>query len=121
MRHPTFADPRNHFVFHRIFGSEQRTDVLISFLNDMLGLDDAHGSVRVELLPPEQRPAIAELELSVVNVRCTDAGGVSYVAEMQLLQVEGFDRRIVDNVDKAYVRQTVQGDGHPNADDVVGI
>lgn len=121
MRRPTFADPKNHFVFHRIFGSEQRKDVLVAFLNDMLDLDDPHRIVRVDLLSPEECPAVAELKLSVVDVKCTDARGVIYVAKMQLLQVEGFDKRIVDNVDKAYVNQTAQGDGYPHLGDVVGI
>jgi predicted transposase/invertase (TIGR01784 family) len=121
MRRPTFADPKNHFVFHRIFGSEQRKDVLVAFLNDMLDLDEAHRIVRVDLLSPEERPAVAELKLSAVDVKCTDARGRIYVAEMQLLQVEGFDKRIVDNVDKAYVNQIAQGGGYPNLSDVVGI
>ena len=38
-RRPTFADPRTDFVFKRIFGSEERKDVLVAFLNDMLDLD----------------------------------------------------------------------------------
>lgn len=42
MPRPTFADPRNDFVFRRIFGSEERRDVLVAFLHDMLALDQAH-------------------------------------------------------------------------------
>jgi hypothetical protein len=41
MNRPTFADPRTDFTFNRIFGSEQRNDVLVAFLNDMLDLDAA--------------------------------------------------------------------------------
>jgi hypothetical protein len=121
MRRLTFATPKNHFVFKRIFGSEQHKDVLVAFLNDMLGLDEVHRIVRVELLSPEQRPAIAELKLSIVDVKCTDARGVIYVVEMQVLQVEGFEKRVVYNVAKAYVNQIAQGDGYPNLNDVVGI
>jgi predicted transposase YdaD len=76
MNRPTFADPKTDFVFKRIFGSEQHKDVLVAFLNDMLGLDQAHRIVRVELLSPEQRPAVAELKLSIVDVKCTDVRGV---------------------------------------------
>lgn len=121
MRRLTFATPKNHFVFQRIFGSEQRKHVLIAFLGDMLGLDEAHRIVRVELLSPEQRPAVAELELSIVNVQCIDARGAVYVIEMQMLQVEAFEKRIVENVAGAYVNQTAQSDGYPNRDEVVGI
>jgi hypothetical protein len=56
MQRPTFADPRNEFVFKRIFGSDQRKDVLAAFLNEVLDLDEPHRIVGVELLPPEHRP-----------------------------------------------------------------
>ena len=121
MPRPTFADPKTDFTFKRIFGSEEHKDVLIAFLNDMLDLDAAHRIVAVELLPPEQRPAVEELKLSIVDVKCKDARGVTYVVEMQVLQVEGFEKRVVYNVAKAYVNQIARGDLYPDLNDVVGI
>jgi predicted transposase/invertase (TIGR01784 family) len=121
MARPTFADPKTDFAFKRIFGSEEHRDVLIAFLNDLLELDGPHRITRVDLLSPEQRPAVAELKLSIVDVRCTDARGVTYVVEMQVLQVEGFEKRVVYNVAKAYVNQIRQGDRFPGLNDVVGI
>lgn len=121
MPRPTFADPKTDFAFKRIFGSEEHKDVLVAFLNDMLDLDEPHRIVTVDLLPPEQRPAVAELKLSIVDVKCTDARGVTYVVEMQVLQVEGFEKRVVYNVAKAYVNQIARGDLYPALNDVVGI
>ena len=121
MPRPTFADPKTDFAFKRIFGSEEHRDVLIAFLNDVLELDEPHRITRVDLLSPEQRPAVAELKLSIVDVRCTDARGVTYVVEMQVLQVEGFEKRVVYNVAKAYVNQIRQGEAFPELNDVVGI
>jgi predicted transposase/invertase (TIGR01784 family) len=121
MPRPIFADPKTGFAFKRIFGSEDHKDVLVAFLNHMLDLDEAHRIAAVELLPPEQRPPIAELKLSIVDVKCTDAQGVTYVVEMQVLQVEGFEKRVVYNVAKAYVNQIARGDGYPHLNDVVGI
>lgn len=121
MPRPTFADPRTSHTFMRIFGSRERKDILVAFLDDMLALDEPHRIVTVELLSPEQRPRVAELELAIVNVKCTDARDVTYVVEMQVLQVEGFDKRVVDNVDKAYVNQTARRGQYPGLDDVVGI
>ena len=40
---------------------------------------------------------------------------------MQVLQVEGFEKRVVYNVAKAYVNQIARGDGYPSLNDVVGI
>ena len=121
MQRPTFADPKTDFAFKRIFGSEQHKDVLVAFLNDMLDLEGPRRIVGVELLPPEQRPPVAELKLSIVDVKCTDAHGVTYVVEMQVLQVEGFEKRVVYNVAKAYVNQIAIGDGYPKLNDVFGI
>ncbi|MEZ4295109.1 MAG: Rpn family recombination-promoting nuclease/putative transposase [Polyangiaceae bacterium] len=121
MQRPTFADPKTDFTFKRIFGSEEHKDVLIAFLNHMLDLDEPHRIVSVELLPPEQRPQVAELKLSIVDVKCTDSRGVKYVVEMQVLQVEGFEKRVVYNVAKAYVNQIARGDLYPDLNDVVGI
>jgi predicted transposase/invertase (TIGR01784 family) len=121
MQRPTFADPKTDFAFKRIFGSEEHKDVLVAFLNDMLDLDAPRRIVEVELIPPEQRPLVAELKLSIVDVKCTDAHGVTYVVEMQVLQVEGFEKRVVYNVAKAYVNQISRGEGYPKLNDVVGI
>jgi hypothetical protein len=87
----------------------------------MLDLDEPHRITTVELFPPEQRPAVDALKLSIVDVKCTDARGITYVVEMQVLQVEGFEKRVVYNVTKAYVNQISRGDLHPSLDDVVGI
>lgn len=121
MLRPTFADPKTDFAFKRIFGSEEHKDVLIAFLNDMLDLDERHRIVEVDLIPPEQRPSVAELKLSIVDVKCVDARGVTYVVEMQVLQVEGFEKRVVYNVAKAYVNQIARGELYPELNDVVGI
>jgi predicted transposase/invertase (TIGR01784 family) len=121
MKRPTFADPKTDFTFKRIFGSEEHKDVLIAFLNHMLELDESHRITAVKLLSPEQRPAVAELKLSIVDVKCIDARGVTYVVEMQVLQVEGFEKRVVYNVARAYVNQIARGDLYPELNDVVGL
>jgi PD-(D/E)XK nuclease family transposase len=71
--------------------------------------------------PPEQRPPVAELTLSIVDVKCTDARGVTYVVEMQVLQVEGFEEHVVYNIATAYVNQIARGELYPDLNDAVGI
>jgi predicted transposase/invertase (TIGR01784 family) len=118
---PVFGDPKTDFVFQRIFGSEDHKTALIGFLNDILQLDDAHRITSVSLLPPEQRPKVSELKYSIVDVRCVDAAGTTYVVEMQVLNVETFEKRVVYNVAKAYTNQLGVGFAYPELDDVVGI
>jgi len=118
---PLFADPKTDFVFKTIFGSEEHKSLLIALLNDLLELDEAHRVTEVELLSPEQRPRVAELKHTIVDVKCRDARGITYVVEMQVLNVEGFEKRVVYNVAKAYTSQLGVGGLYPELNDVIGI
>ena len=118
---PVFGDPKTDFIFQRIFGSEDHKTALLGFLNDLLRLDDAHRITSVMLLPPEQRPKVSELKSSIVDVKCVDAAGTTYVVEMQVFNVEEFEKRVVYNVAKSYTNQLGVGFAYPELDDVIGI
>ncbi len=118
---PVFGDPKTGFVFQRIFGSEDHKAALLGFLNDILQLDETHRIASVALLPPEQRPKVSELKNSIVDVKCVDAAGTTYVVEMQVFNVEAFEKRVVYNVTKAYTNQLGVGFAYPDLDDVIGI
>ena len=118
---PVFADPKTDFVFKRIFGNETHKDVLVALLNGLLELDEAHRIVEVDLIEAEQRPAVSELKRSIVDVKCLDAEGTIYVVEMRVLNVEGFEKRVVYNVAQAYTSQLGAGYQYPRLNDVIGV
>lgn len=118
---PTFADPKTDFVFKRIFGTETHKSLLISLLNDLLARDPAHRITDLTYLPAELKPPVPELKASIVDVKCQDASGTLFVVEMQVLNVEGFEKRVVYNGSKAYVRQLETGDKYSELHDVIGI
>lgn len=118
---PVFADPKTDFVFKRIFGVEAHKDLLIALLNDLLELQDEHRILDVRHLSLEQHVAVPELKLSIVDVKCTDASGRRFVVEMQVLKVEGFEKRVVYNASKAYVVQLRNADEYPTLCNVVGV
>ncbi len=118
---PLFADPKTDFVFKRIFNAEAHRDLLIALLNDLLELEGEHRIVEVHHLPPEQHVAVPEMKLSIVDVKCTDAAGRRFVVEMQVLKVEGFEKRVVYNASKAYVMQLRNADEYPTLCNVVGV
>ena len=118
---PLFADPKTDFVFHRLFGTEEHKEILVALLNALLELDEAHRIVDVEMLSADQRPPVNELKFSIVDVKCRDARGTHYVVEMQVLNVEGFEKRVVYNLAKAYTSQLAVGQPYPELDDVIGI
>ncbi len=118
---PVFADLKSDFVFKKVFGSEEHKDILIALLNALLDLTGPAAIVDVTYLSEEQRPKVEELKHSVVDVKCKDSRGGFFVVEMQVLQVEGFDKRVVYNASKAYVSQIARGEEYLGLDDVVAI
>ncbi len=118
---PVFADPKTDFIFKRLFGTDEHRDLTVALINALLALDDAHAIVAVSFLREEARPPVEELKFSIVDVRCTDATGTTYVVEMQVLNVEGFEKRVVYNASKAYVHQLASGVGYPTLNDVIAI
>jgi predicted transposase/invertase (TIGR01784 family) len=118
---PVFADPKTDFVFKRIFGAEGRKPLLIALLNHLLELDGARRIREVVHLPSDQHIDVAELKLSIVDVKCTDETGRRFVVEMQVLNVEGFEKRVVYNASKAYVMQLRNAGDYPVLCDVVGV
>ncbi len=118
---PVFADPQTDFVFKRIFGAEAHKPLLVALLNHLLELGGARAIRDVEHLPTEQHVDVPELKLSIVDVKCTDTTGRKFVVEMQVLKVEGFEKRVVYNASKAYVMQLRNADEYPALCDVVGV
>ena len=116
-----FADPKTGFVFKRIFGAEARKSLLIALLNNLLEFEGDRRIVDVQHLTGEQHVDVAELKLSIVDVKCTDATGRRFVVEMQVLKVEGFEKRVVYNASKAYVMQLRNAEEYPTLCDVFGV
>ena len=116
-----FADPKTDFVFKRIFGAEAHKPLLIELLNALLELDEPHLIVDLTYLTPEQHVPIEEMKVSLVDVKCTDQTGRTFVVEMQVLNVEGFEKRVVYNAAKAYVTQLRTAEDYPILADVVGV
>jgi predicted transposase/invertase (TIGR01784 family) len=116
-----FADPRTDFAFKKIFGNEQAKEVLISFLNAVLGLEGKRAIAEVTILNPYQAPKISTLKHSYLDVKCRDNRGVEFVVEMQVAYTEGFEKRIQYNACKAYVGQIPTGTDYPKLNQVIAI
>jgi hypothetical protein len=114
-----FADLTNDFVFGRIFA--KHPDILRRLLNDLLDRRDAQTIASLEYLPSEQLPLAEGAKLSILDVRCTDRAGTTFVVEMQLIHHPGFINRVVYNACKAYAGQLKAGGWYTDLTDVVAI
>ena len=97
-----YLDPKNDLLFKRIFGEHK--DILISFLNSFLPLGDKEIK-KVEYLTPEQIPKTKYGKYSIVDVRCTDNTGRSFIVEMQNKWSNLFSKKLLVDGAKAIVKQ----------------
>jgi predicted transposase/invertase (TIGR01784 family) len=107
-----YLDPRNDLTFKRIFG--EHPDLLISFLNALMPFDSKQQILEIEYLTPEQVPDLPGKKNSIVDVKCKDKSGRTFILEMQMFWTYDFKSRILFNASKAYVRQLNAGDSYHN-------
>ncbi len=101
-----FLDPKYDLPFKRVFGTEKNKNILIHFLNDILGFTGVNTIQEVKFLSTIMDPEIASDKQSIVDVLCKDSYGNRYIAEMQLARDKGFEKRAQLYAAKAYSRQS---------------
>ena len=116
-----FMDPRIDFAFKKIFGSEDTKDILINFIESLLGLEDDRKIKEIAILDPFVAPKIKGLKLSVLDVKCKDHRGISYIVEMQVRKAKAFVKRIQYNAAKTYANQIAKGEDYPKLNQVIAV
>ena len=105
-----FVDIKNDIAFRKIFGNENRKEVLISFLNAVLLLENDKKIVDVDILTPYQLPDLKGGKVTIVDVKAKDQSNQNYIVEMQVAEVDGFDKRVLYYASKSYSAQIDRGD-----------
>ena len=98
-----YLDPKIDVLFKKIFGENK--ELLISFLNSLLPLQEEQEVISIEYLSPEQVPDTMLGKNSVVDVKCTDNAGRAFIVEMQSEWSNEFRKRLLINGSKAVIRQ----------------
>ncbi len=116
-----FLNPKTDFAFKKIFGSDTSREVLISFLNAVLELRHPYLIQEVDILDPYLAPKIHGMKDTYLDVRVRDENGRSYIVEMQVLNVAGFEKRILYNACKAYSNQLAAGEDYSLLSEVIAL
>ena len=116
-----FLDPKNDIAFRRIFGTEKNKDILIHFLNDILGFTGKDQIKEIEFLSTIMDAEIASKKQSIVDVLCRDENGVQVIVEMQVAKTKGFEKRAQYYAAKAYSRQADKGDQYHDLKEIIFI
>ncbi len=92
-------------MFQKNLWNGKNKNILIHFLNDILGFTEINAIQEVEFLSTIMDPEVASDKQSIVDVLCKDSHGNRYIAEMQLARDKGFEKRAQLYAAKAYSRQ----------------
>lgn len=77
--------------------SEQSTDILISFLNSIIKFKDGSIIEDLTIVDPYQIPLLKGMKDTYVNVKALLSNGSGVIIEMQILNYEGLEKRILYN------------------------
>ena len=114
-----YEDLKNDVVFRKVFG--RHPTVLMGLLNDILEREGPRAITSLEYMPGEQMPLALGTKLSILDVRCREQSGNTFLVEMQLFPVTGFLNRVVYNTCKAYAGTLERGGSYKHLTDVVSV
>ena len=115
-----FINPKTDFAFKKIFGSDDSKDILISFLNALLY--EAQPVIEdLEIIDPYLAPNIKGIKDTYLDVKAKITGDKTVIIEMQVLNVEYFQQRVLYNATKTYSMQLSTGSGYSNLNPVIAL
>jgi len=88
-----FLDAKTDIAFKKLFGDQKGTDRTISFLNNILELQEGELITSVKIENTENLPLSKGKKKSFIDVRCTDQANKKYLVEMQRVDEHDFLER----------------------------
>jgi len=115
-----FADPKNDVAFKKIFGDENKKQILISFLNNILEFAGTEKEITdISIKNPYQVPKLEGLKETILDIKAVDKRNIQYIIEMQLFHTSAFEKRVMYYVSKAYYQQLDKADDYPRLNQVI--
>jgi predicted transposase/invertase (TIGR01784 family) len=120
-----FINPKIDFAFKKIFGSEDSKDILISFLNALI-YEAQPVIYDLEILNPYLAPKIRGVKDTYLDIKAKIIDSATgeqrtVIIEMQVLNIEGFEKRILYNAAKSYSIQLTTGQGYELLNPVIAL
>ena len=104
--------PQIDCVFKALLGSEDNLNLLVHFLNAIIGSELATPLAVVDILNPYNDKEYLEDKLSIVDVKARDSSGNIYQIEIQLVNFANIKERILYNWADIYSQQLQNGEGY---------
>jgi predicted transposase/invertase (TIGR01784 family) len=115
-----FVDPRNDVAFRKIFGDENKKEILISFLNNILEFTGTKKEIiNITIQNPYQVPKLKELKETILDIKAVDKRNIHYIIEMQMFHTSAFEKKVLYYVSKAYYQQLNRAEDYPKLNQVI--
>lgn len=115
-----YISPKTDFAFKKIFGSIHSQKILISFLNAIV-YNNQNVIQSLEIINPYNPGVINTIKETYLDVKAVLDNGSTVIIEMQVLNVEDFEKRVIYNLAKAYGNQLDVGQGYRMLKPFVGL
>ena len=115
-----FLDVKTDYAFKKVFGSEQSKPILIDFLNAMIDFKDTK-ITDLTIVDPYQIPLLKGMKDSYVDVKAMLSNQTKVIIEMQVLNVEGFEKRVLYNAAKLYSTQLNQAERYDTLEPIIAL
>lgn len=116
-----FLDVKTDYAFKRVFGSEESKGILIDFLNALIEFEDGSQITDLTIVDPWQIPLIQGMKDSYVDVKALLSNGKRVIIEMQVLNYEGLEKRILYNAAKLYSTQLVKAQKYNTLEPIIAL
>ncbi|MEM8641032.1 MAG: Rpn family recombination-promoting nuclease/putative transposase [Cyanobacteria bacterium P01_G01_bin.54] len=115
-----FLNPKIDFAFKKVFGSPQSKPILKSFLEALI-YDETQTIADLDIIDPYQAPRLKGFKDTYLDVKARLDNGTVVIIEMQVLNIESFEKRILYNTAKAYSMQLGKGEDYEQLFPVVAL
>jgi predicted transposase/invertase (TIGR01784 family) len=105
-----FLDIRTDFAFKKVFGSRESKPRLISFLNSVIEFNDHCQITELEIVDPYNVPQLKGMKDTYVDVKAILTDATIVIIEMQVINHDGFEKRVLYNAAKNYSIQLDKGE-----------
>jgi predicted transposase/invertase (TIGR01784 family) len=115
-----FVDPKNDVAFRKIFGDENKKEILISFLNNILEFAGSDKEIMdIDIKNPYQVPKLKDLKETILDIKAVDKRNIHYIIEMQVFHTTAFEKKVLYYVSKSYYQQLNRAEDYPKLNQVI--
>ena len=116
-----FLDVKTDYAFKKVFGSEESKDILISLLNAAIDFGAEAQILDLTIVDPYQIPLLKGMKDTYVDVKALLSNQRRVIIEMQVLNVDGFEKRVLYNAAKAYSTQLQKAELYSSLEPIIAL